>query len=58
MLVSLTPKFLCIFLPNSIVFDIVGKPIFQKIKVWVFNEVTVETWSYLCGNMIPWKNSF
>jgi hypothetical protein len=50
MLVSLTPKFPCVFLPNSIVFDIVGKSISQKIKVWVFNEVTVETWSYLVGN--------
>jgi hypothetical protein len=39
------------FLPNSIVFDIVGKTNFSKNKgYWEFKEVIVGSWSYLVGH--------
>jgi hypothetical protein len=45
--ISLAPKIPCVFLPNFATFDIVGKLISQKIKVWEFKEVTIGSWSYL-----------
>jgi hypothetical protein len=36
-----------LFWPNFAIFDIVGKSISQKIKVWELKEVTIGSWSYL-----------
>jgi hypothetical protein len=43
-------KFLVFFLPNSAVFDVVEKPISQKIKVWDLKKVIVGSWSYFVVN--------
>jgi hypothetical protein len=39
-----------LFLPNSAVFDIVGKINFSKNKKWDLKKVTIGSWSYLVGN--------
>jgi hypothetical protein len=38
------------FAPNFAVFDMVGKSISQKLKIWEFKEVTIGSWSYLVIN--------